>query len=212
FLGERLRIWQTVAVLLAGAGVLNEVVSLGSLPWVGLTLAGTFGLYGLVRKKLAVDSIIGLGVETSLLLPLALGYLVLQAFTGEGTLFRAMPAEIGLLGLGGLITVIPLACFAAAAMRMPLVVLGFFQYLAPTLTLLLAVFVYHEPFRPSQAVTFACIWLALLLFSGEGLYRQFRLRRRTQAIAGSVCLKGEESDEVDAKQMRGKAMIEREMR
>ena len=133
---------------LAIAGVVNEVVSLGSLPWVGLTLAVTFGFYGLVRKRLAVDAVIGLGVETSLLLPLAAGYLIVQTLAGEGSFCRgSIPEEIGLLAMGGLVTVIPLACFAAAAMRLPLMVLGFFQYLAPSLTLLLALFVYHEPFR-----------------------------------------------------------------
>jgi len=181
FLGERLRVGQGLAVVLATAGVLNEVVSLGALPWVGLTLALTFGVYGLVRKKLAVDAVIGLGVETSLLLPLAAGYLIVQTVAGEGAIARSIPGEIGLLAMGGLVTVIPLACFAAAAMRLPLIVLGFFQYLAPSLTLLLALFVYHEPFRSSQAITFGCIWMALLIFSGEGLHHQFRSRKRVLA-------------------------------
>lgn len=185
FLGERLRLGQALAVTLAFAGVVNEVISLGSLPWVGLTLAVTFGFYGLVRKKIAVDAVIGLGVETTLLLPLAVGYLIVQSLAGEGSFFRGVPEEVGLLAIGGLVTVVPLACFAAAAMRLPLVVLGFFQYLAPTLTLLLALFVYHEPFRDSQAVTFGCIWLALLIFSGEGLYHQLKSKRRVIEVQTS---------------------------
>src|SRR5690606_32316446 len=86
-------------------------------------------------------------------------------------------AEIGLLAAAGPVTVVPLVCFAAAAIRLPLSVLGFFQYLAPSAMLLLAVFVYDEPFRSSQLVTFGCIWIALLIFSGEALYHQRRLSR-----------------------------------
>jgi chloramphenicol-sensitive protein RarD len=172
FLGERLRRGQFVAVLLASSGVINELVAVGAVPWAGLTLAITFGFYGLVRKKIAVDSLAGLGVETTLLLPFAVGYLVYLTLNGEGSFARGDNYELGLLALGGAVTVIPLVCFAAAALRLPLTVLGFFQYLAPSLTLLLAVFVYGEPFRMNQVVTFGCIWGALVIFSAEGLYHQ----------------------------------------
>lgn len=176
FLGERLRGWQKAAVMLAVFGVLNEIFAIGVIPWAGLTLALSFGFYGLVRKKLAVDAVIGLAVETTLLLPLAVGYLAFQMLLGTGTLYTGDVSRILLLGLGGLVTVIPLVCFAAAALRLPLTVLGFVQYLAPSLTALLAVFVYGEPFPLSRIVTFGCIWLALLMFSVEGLYYQTRLR------------------------------------
>ncbi|MCZ6459447.1 MAG: EamA family transporter RarD [Gammaproteobacteria bacterium] len=183
FLAERLRRAQMIAVFIATCGVLNEIVAVGVVPWAGLTLAVTFGFYGLVRKKLAVDSAVGLGVETTLLLPLAIGYLAYISFTGEGSLAAGSTEEIGLLALGGVVTVIPLVCFAAAALRLPLTVLGFIQYLAPSLTFLLAVFVYDEPFRLSQTITFGCIWFALLMFSLEGLYHQSRLSKN---IAGKV--------------------------
>ena len=180
FLGEVLRRGQRLAVLLAAAGVVNELVAVGVFPWVGLSLALSFGFYGLVRKKIAVDSVVGLGVETVLLLPLALGYLLLITVRGEGSvaglLVSGDPTEVALLALGGLVTVVPLVAFAAAALRLPLTVLGFFQYLAPSLTLLLAVFVYGEPFQISQIVTFGCIWLALIIFSTEALYHQRRMR------------------------------------
>jgi len=172
FLGERLSGWQKAAVLIAAAGVLNELITFGALPWAGLTLAATFGFYGLVRKKIAADAVVGLGVETVLLLPLALGYLMLITWQGEGSLAAGETSEVALLALGGLLTVLPLVAFAAAALRLPLTTLGFFQYLAPSLTMLLAIFVYGEPFRSSQAVTFGCIWLALLIFSSEGLYHR----------------------------------------
>ncbi|MEZ5559077.1 MAG: EamA family transporter RarD [Pseudomonadales bacterium] len=185
FLGEWLRPAQKVAVVLAMLGVVNEIVGVGVLPWAGLLLALSFGCYGLVRKRLGVDSAVGLGVETLLMLPLALGYLGWAWLHGGGALARGDTVELGLLAAGGLVTVFPLVCFAAAALRLPLSVLGFFQYLAPSITFLLAVFVYGEPFRLSQTITFGCIWLALVIFSTEGLYHH---RRLTRQLGGEVVL------------------------
>lgn len=176
FFREWLRPAQGLALLLAAAGVLNEVLAVGLIPWVGLALALSFGFYGVVRKRLAVDSAVGLGVETALLLAPAAGYLGWAASTGAGATGRGDLAELLMLGAAGPVTVVPLVCFAAAAMRLPLSVLGFFQYIAPSIMLLLAVFVYGEPFRPSQIVTFGLIWLGLLIFSGEALYHQRRLQ------------------------------------
>ncbi len=181
FLGERLRPAQIAAVMLAGAGVANELFAVGVFPWVGLTLAFTFGFYGLVRKKIMVDSVVGLGVESLLLLPLAGGYLIWLSMAGRGSVASGNVGEIALLALGGPLTVIPLVAFAAAALRLSLTTLGFFQYLAPSLTLLLAVFVYGEPFRASQAITFGCIWAALIVFSLDGLRFQRRARRLNRA-------------------------------
>jgi chloramphenicol-sensitive protein RarD len=175
---EWLRPAQKMALGLAALGVANEMVAVGVVPWMGLALAFSFGFYGLVRKRLALDSAVGLGVETALLLPLALGYLAVTALAGDGAFARGAPDELALLALAGPVTVVPLVCFAAAALRLPLSVLGFFQYLAPSATLLLAVFVYGEPFRLSQLVTFGCIWLGLLIFSSEALYHQRRLQRQ----------------------------------
>ena len=174
FLGERLRRWQVLAVGLAILGVVNEIVSVGVLPWAGLALAFSFGFYGLVRKKIMVDSAVGLGVETTLLLQLAIGYLVFHALGETSTLANGTTDELLLLALGGFVTVFPLVCFAAAALRLSLTALGLFQYLAPTVTLLVAVYYYREPLADSQWITFGCIWLALVIFSGEGLYHQRR--------------------------------------
>jgi chloramphenicol-sensitive protein RarD len=179
FLGEWLRTGQIVAVGLASLGVVNEVVSVAVVPWAGLALAVTFGFYGLVRKKLGVDSAVGLGVETALLLPLAVSFLVYQAMAGQGSMMHGDPEELALLAASGLVTVFPLVCFAAAALKLPLTLLGFFQYLAPTLTFFLAIFVYGEPFRWTQGITFGCIWVALLIFSTEGLYYQRRLQKQS---------------------------------
>lgn len=185
FFKEWLRPAQRIALVLAALGVVNEILAVGVFPWVGLTLAASFGLYGLVRKRLAVDSAVGLGLETTLMLPVALAYLGYAALSGEGAVARGEPAQLALLAAGGLVTVFPLVCFAAAAVRLPLSVLGFFQYLAPSAMFVLAVFVYGEPFRPSQLVTFGCIWLALLIFSSEALYYQRRLQRQlTRPVSG----------------------------
>lgn len=178
FLGEWLRPGQWVAAALATIGVVNEIVSVGVIPWAGLTLATSFGIYGLVRKRLGVDSAVGLGVETTLLLPLALGYLAYQCFAGQGTLARGAGSELAWLAASGLVTTFPLVCFAAAALKLPLTTLGFVQYLAPTLTFVLAIVVYGEPFRWEQSITFGCIWSAVAIFSVEGLYQQRRLQRR----------------------------------
>ncbi len=181
FFREVLRPAQTVALLLAAAGVANEILAVGLVPWVGLCLAASFGLYGLVRKRLAVGSVVGLGLETTLVLPLALIYLVWTTTAGHGALARLDTGQLGWLAAAGPVTVLPLVCFAAAAVRMPLSVLGFFQYLAPSLMFVLAIGLYGEPLRASQILTFGLIWLALLIFSGEAVYYQRRIARRVPA-------------------------------
>lgn len=180
-LGERLRPMQWLAVSVAGLGVANEVFAGDYFPWIGLTLAMTFGLYGLVRKRIGVGSLSGLAIETSLMLPLAGGYLVFLWLT-DGQIFGrlGMSTDIGLI-LSSIVTSFPLACFAAAALRMPLSILGLFQYVAPTIAALLAVFVYGEPFRDTQAVTFAFVLAGLAIFSVEGLMQ----RRRALQISGA---------------------------
>ncbi len=172
FLREQLRPMQWLAVSLAAAGVLLELVAQASLPWLGLILALTFGLYGLLRKQVNVPAVVGLSIETSVLAPLAAAFLLWLSSTADP---RTL-AEVLSLGLGGLITVVPLVCFAAAAMRLPLTTLGFIQYLAPSCALMLALFVYGETVSSERWLTFALIWAALLVFSFEGLYR-FRRHR-----------------------------------
>jgi chloramphenicol-sensitive protein RarD len=176
FLRERLPPLHWASLALAALGIVNELVNVGGLPWVSLTLALSFAAYGLVRKTVAVDSVLGLTVETALLLPLALGYFVFLSLAGDPAFGRVGVTEtIGLLA-AGVITSIPLVAFAAAALRLPLSVLGFLQYLSPSIALLLAIFVYDEPFRPSQMVTFGCIWAALVLFTATELYRMRRVK------------------------------------
>lgn len=165
FLGERLTRGQLAAVVLGAAGVLYWAIDLGEAPWIALTLAASFGLYGLVRKLAAVGPLEGFALEVLLLTPAA-GWYVAQ-LAAEGAL--AAPQQSAgihaLLAGAGVITAAPLLCFTAAARRLPLSTLGFFQYLAPSLSFLIAVGVYHEPFGRGQAIAFACVWAALALFS-----------------------------------------------
>jgi chloramphenicol-sensitive protein RarD len=164
FMGERLGKRQRVAVALAGAGVLVLVVRLGTLPWVSLVLALSFGLYGLVRKRAPIDAIVGLLVETALLAPLALGYLAWLAREGRSS-FGATPSLTVLLALLGVITALPLIWFAMGVRSLRLSTMGVLQYLAPTGQFLLAVALYREPFTRAHAVAFALIWTSLALYT-----------------------------------------------
>lgn len=180
FLGERMRPLQWVSVALASAGVLLLLVLAGVFPWVSLSLAVTFGLYGLIRKTTAVDGLTGLFVETLLTVPFALGYLLLapgvRASTSFGDAF-AVPLVLA----SGAITALPLVWFAEATRRLPLSILGFFQYLSPSLTFLLAVLVYDEPLDRPRLFTFGCIWSAAILFSFDA---RRGARERERAVAG----------------------------
>jgi chloramphenicol-sensitive protein RarD len=169
-LKERLRALQWAAVSVAALGVLWLTLLAGQLPWIGLALATSFGCYGLLRKMAALEALAGLTLETILLLPIALGYLLWLSRAGTGAWSGAEPALRVLLVAGGPITAIPLLCFAAGARRIPLSLLGILQYLGPTLQLVLGIWVFAEPFSKPKLLGFALIWLAVLLFSLEGLW------------------------------------------
>ncbi|HLF31811.1 MAG TPA: EamA family transporter RarD [Xanthomonadales bacterium] len=178
FLHERLTPAQTAAVGLAAAGTVYLTWFFGFAPWISLAMALTFGLYGLVRKKLAVGPMVGLLWETLLLAAPAWVYL-LWAMQHGGIAFGHVSGRMDLLlALAGLVTVLPLVWFNTAARSMPLSTLGFFQYTSPTITFLLAVFLYDEPFTQGHAVAFICIWLALALVSAESLLRARRMKTR----------------------------------
>ncbi|HWQ62601.1 MAG TPA: EamA family transporter RarD [Negativicutes bacterium] len=164
-LKERLTLRQTAAVALAGLGVLNQAVHVGGLPWVSLSLAVSFGLYGLCKKMLGIGAITGLTLETFLISPAALAYVAWLQFDGHGAFTAGEPVTAVLLFGTGVATAVPMLLFANAANRIPLSVLGFFQYLSPTIAMFVGIFVYHEPFSATQFVSFACIWAALAVFS-----------------------------------------------
>lgn len=173
-LGERLRTAQWTAVLLAAAGVAHQVVGVGAAPWVALILAVSFGFYGLIRKTAPIDAVAGLFVETLILSPPALGCLALLAANGSGAFGRVDWRLDGLLALAGPLTALPLILFVAGARRIRLSTVGLLQYIAPTGHFALAVFVYGEPFTGKTLVTFGCIWLALLIYTLDALFRERR--------------------------------------
>ena len=172
FLSERLRPMQIAAFGLAVIGVANQILSLGVLPWVAIALTVTFGFYGLLRKMIMVDPVQGLAIETVLLFPFALGYLYWLNMGSEMSFLHIDLNMDLLLILAGAVTTLPLIFFAAATNRLSLTLIGFLQYIAPSLTFLLAILLYHEPLGMNQLVTFGFIWAALGLFSLEGWYYQ----------------------------------------
>lgn len=171
-LHERLRRAQWLAVALAALGVLWLAWKGDRVPWMALTLAFSFGFYGLLRKTSRLGPLEGLALETLLLAPLVLPALAWLALVGgSGAAWRGDPALLGWLLLAGPLSAIPLVLFAAAARRMPLALVGLMQYLSPTLQLLLGVWVFHEPFDEVRLVGFALIWAALGLVSLDALWR-----------------------------------------
>jgi chloramphenicol-sensitive protein RarD len=168
FLGERLRPRQIGAVALAAAGVLVMVLRAGTVPWLALGLAVSFSSYSLVRKKAAIDPVVGLLVETSLLAPFAVALIVGRALAGTGQL-GARPLDTGLLLAAGVLTAFPLIWFARGVRQLRLSTMGLIQYISPTVQFLLAVLLFGERFTSAHAMAFGCIWLALALYSLDAL-------------------------------------------
>lgn len=178
FLHERVRIWQWLALFIAASGVIWLTVSYGALPWIALTLAFTFGFYGLVRKTASLDSLQGLSVEMAVLFIPALVLLVYLGSVGSASFLRGGVAISILLALAGVVTAVPLLFFAAGARKIKLITLGVLQYIAPSLQFVLGAFVYHEPIGQGRLVGFGIIWLALLLYTAEGVWS---VRKRATA-------------------------------
>ena len=166
FLRERLRAGQAAALLLATAGVMVQVVARGSFPWVALTLAWSFSFYALLRKTAPVAPLVGLFVETALLVPIAT--FCVAHFAGR-TPVPLNGHDYALLAASGVVTAVPLVLFATAARRLTLATMGFMQFFSPTCQLLLAVFAFGEPFTQWHLASFALIWVALVLYCLESL-------------------------------------------
>jgi chloramphenicol-sensitive protein RarD len=179
FLGERLGPRQLAACGLAAAGVLALAVAAGAPPWVSLALAFSFGFYGLIRKKVRVDPLTGLLVESAALAPLAVAWLLVLAARGEASFGADWRLDL-LLAATGVTTALPLIWFAAAAQRLKLSTLGLLQYMAPSLQLALGVLVYRETFTGAHALAFAAIWAALALYSYAALGPAWRARASAQ--------------------------------
>jgi chloramphenicol-sensitive protein RarD len=185
FLRERPRAWQNVAILVALSGVLYLTFSYGVVPWIALTLAFSFGLYGLLRKTASLNSLEGLTLETLLLFLPALAYLLWLAITGQGAFGTAGLTTTALLAASGIPTALPLLLFAAGARRITMTALGILQYIAPTIQFGLGVLVYHEPLTATRFVGFVLIWLACALYTAESIYHgRIGPRRRVAATPG----------------------------
>jgi chloramphenicol-sensitive protein RarD len=165
FLRERLNTWQITAFVLASLGVGYLTFQHGKIPWIALSLALTFGFYGLLRKVARVESLTGLTAETGLISPLVLAFLIRESIRGTGVVGSVSPWIHVLLIGGGLVTASPLLWYTIGVRRIPLSTAGFLQYLAPSLQLIIGVLVYGEPFTGTHWISFGLIWAALLLFS-----------------------------------------------
>lgn len=179
-LSERLTAAQWTAVALAATGVTYLTVVAGGLPWIALTLAFSFAIYGLIRKIVNVESLPGLAIETLVLVPFAALYLLWCESVGSGALGHAGPAINALLIGSGALTAIALFLYAYATRLLPYSTVGLLQYIAPTLQFACGVFALHEPFERARAIGFTVIWAALLIYAGEGL----RLSRKQQRAVG----------------------------
>jgi chloramphenicol-sensitive protein RarD len=182
-LHEHLRPRQRVAVAIAAAGVAVLAVDYGRPPWIALTLAFSFGLYGLVKKRAGVDGTQSLLVETAVLAPVALAYLVWLGAQGTGTFTSEGSGHAALLAVGGIVTAVPLMLFGAAAFRIPLSTVGLLQYMTPVMHFLIGVVVYGEPMPLSRLAGFALVWLALCVFTADAI-RALRRGSQSAPVAG----------------------------
>lgn len=179
-LGERLNRVQWTAVAIAALGVCWLTVSQGALPWIALVLASSFAIYGLIRKKVAVEAVPGVAIESLILTPLALAWLLWMAGEGQGGFLAGSMVQDALLVFGGVLTALPLIGFSYGARRIPYSLIGILQYISPTLQLLSGVLLLGESFGPDRAIGFGCIWLALALYASEG-WRRGRMAARARA-------------------------------
>jgi chloramphenicol-sensitive protein RarD len=173
-LGERLRLWQWISVGLAATGVAWLTISAGQLPWIGLTLAFTFGLYGLLRKTAFLGALEGLTLETLVMLPLSALFLLLPESGSSHAFVNAGINTSLLLIAAGPVTAIPLLLFAYGARRIPLSLVGILQYIGPTIQLLLGIYLYNEAFSSTKLIGYGLIWCALGLYSIESLWQAWR--------------------------------------
>ncbi len=164
-LKERLNGKEWAAVALAVVAVAIELVTLGSLPWISLALAITFGLYGLVRKQVPVDAVSGLWLETLAMLPVALLYAVWQAQAGHAVFSGHDTPTVLLLVVAGILTALPLMAFAAATQRLNLATVGMLMYINPTMQFVTAVWIFGEALQPARVLTFGLIWVGLAIYS-----------------------------------------------
>jgi chloramphenicol-sensitive protein RarD len=165
FLKERLHLLQWMALGIAAIGVLILTVQYGHFPWIALSLALSFGLYGLVKKKMSLESMIGLAWETTFVFPISLVYVLILMASGHSTVFTLPAFNLCLLLLAGVATAMPLLWFAQATKFLRLSTVGLFQYLSPTISLILGILVFHESFTRIDLICFGCIWVSLVIYT-----------------------------------------------
>ena len=181
-LREKVNAWQTVSFVLAGIGVIYMTLSVGKIPWISLILALSFGFYGLSKKLIKVDSILGLLLETLFVLPFALLFLAYLGVKDQHSFSTgSLKSDLFLLG-SGIATALPLLWFGIGAQKIPLYMVGFLQYTAPSISLILGVLMYGESFTKDHVVTFACIWIAIAIFTISNI-RQVIKKRKMSKVA-----------------------------
>ena len=164
-LKEKLNAWQKASIAMAAIGVGIITVSYGKMPWVSILLALSFAFYGLMKKKLALESTVGLAIETAMLAPIFGGYILFNQINGVGALGRVSPLTTLILIGSGIATALPLLWFSEGTRRIPLSSMGFLQYIAPTISLMLGIFVFKEKFTVAHMASFGFIWAGLLIYS-----------------------------------------------
>jgi chloramphenicol-sensitive protein RarD len=183
FLNEKLTRLQWAAVVAVALGVINQIVNYGEIPWIALALATSFTVYGFIRKQLNIDSLNGLLIETSIALPFAVAYIG-WTIAQQTSAFLTVSLSIDtLLISGGIVTAVPLIWFAAAARKIPLNSVGFLQFIAPSLSFILATQVYNEPLGQAQLISFALIWGGLALYLIKPIKQLLKTKQKTAAIA-----------------------------
>lgn len=184
-LREKMDRWQVVSFILAGIGVIYMTLSLGKLPWISLLLALSFGLYGLSKKLIKIDSTLGLLLETFFIFPFALLFLTYLGIKGQQSfLTGSLQNDLFLLG-SGVVTAVPLLWFSIGAQKIPLYMVGFLQYMNPSISLILGVLLYGEPFTKEHVITFICIWTAIAIFT----ISNFNKMRKTKKVSTAISSK-----------------------
>lgn len=182
-LKERLNMLQYVSIAFAFIGVAFITIQYGRVPWIALILAVTFALYGLFKKLLKVESLVGLALETAAIMPLALGYILFKLFTGNSAIYTVSLSTVVLLLFSGVATATPLLWYAMGAARVKLSTMGFLQYISPTISLFLGIFVYGEKFTGTHLVSFAFIWTGIILYTLSNKESISKLRSSRQAAS-----------------------------
>jgi len=183
-LAERLRTMQWVAVGIATVAVAVLAVDYGRPPWVALAVAFSFGFYGLVKKKANAPAVEAMTIETAAIGPVALAFVIGLGITGDGHFTSEGPSQIVLFAISGVMTLIPLLCFGAAATRIPMVMIGMLQYIAPIMQFCIGVFLKHEDMTAGRWTGFAIVWVALVIFTYEAVtHRRRQLRDAAEAAA-----------------------------